>query len=151
MTVQSEAELREKLRKIEALFAGAGTDGERHAAGAALERLRARLEALRRRDPAVELQFSMPDQWSRQLFVALCRRYGLEPFRYHRQRMTTVVVRVPRGFVKEVLWPEFQELNKALVTFLSEVTLRVIREEVHADASEAVEVATALPPGEVSR
>lgn len=72
MTV--EAQLREKLRKIEALFAGAGTAGERHPAEAALERIRARLAELERRDPAIELQFSMPDQWSRRLFLALCRR-----------------------------------------------------------------------------
>lgn len=145
MTV--EAHLREKLRKIEALFAGAGTAGERHAAEAALERIRARLAELERRDPAIELQFSKPDQWSRRLFLALCRRYGLQPFRYRRQRLTTVMVRVPRGFVDQVLWPEFQELNGALTIYLNEVTLRVIREEVYADASEAAEVAQALPSG----
>jgi tRNA nucleotidyltransferase (CCA-adding enzyme) len=61
--------------------------------------------------------------------------------------MTTVMVRVPKGFVDQVLWPEFQELNKALVHYLNEVTLRVIREEVHGDASEAAEVAQALPSG----
>jgi len=38
-----EQSLREKLRKIEALFAGAATDGERLAAGAAAERIRTRL------------------------------------------------------------------------------------------------------------
>jgi hypothetical protein len=32
------------------------------------------------------MQFSMPDQWSRHLFLALCRRYGLSPYRLHRQR-----------------------------------------------------------------
>jgi hypothetical protein len=41
-----ESQLREKLRKIEALFAGAGTAGERLAAEAALERVRARLAEL---------------------------------------------------------------------------------------------------------
>jgi hypothetical protein len=54
--------LREKLRKIEALFSGAGTAGERLAAEAALERVRAKLAELERQDPAVELQFSIPDQ-----------------------------------------------------------------------------------------
>lgn len=142
-----ETQLREKLAKIEALFAGAGSDGERLAAQAALERVRARLAELQKRDPPVEMQFSMPDQWSRRLFVALSRRYGLAPYRYRRQRLTTIVLRAPRGFVDQVLWPEFQELNKALVSYLNEVTLRVIREEVHADASEASEVAHALPPG----
>jgi hypothetical protein len=139
-----EAHLREKLRKIEALFAGAGTVGERLAAEAALDRVRARLAELERRDPAIEMQFSLGDQWSRRLFLALCRRYGLRPFRFPRQRLTTVMLRVPRGFVDEVLWPEFQELNSALVQYLNEVTLRVIREEVHGDASEAAEVAQAL-------
>jgi tRNA nucleotidyltransferase (CCA-adding enzyme) len=79
--------------------------------------------------------------------VALCRRYGLSPYRYRRQRLTTVVLRAPRDFVHEVLWPEFQELNQALTTYLSEVTLKVIREEVHGDASEAAEVAGVLPSG----
>jgi hypothetical protein len=142
-----EAQLREKLRKIEALFAGAGTVGERLAAEAALDRVRARLAELHRRDPAIEMQFSMPDQWSRRLFLALCRRYGLQPYRYHRQRLTTVMVRVPRGFVDQVLWPEFDELNRALTIYLNQVTLRVIRDEVFADASEAAEVAQALPSG----
>jgi hypothetical protein len=143
--MREEAQLRERLRKIEALFAGAGTAGERLAAEAALDRVRSRLAAMNELDPAVEMQFSMPDQWSRRLFLALSRRYGLQPFRYRRQRLTTVVMRVPRGFVDQVLWPEFQELNKALVQYLNDVTLRVIREEVHGDASEAAEVPQALP------
>lgn len=143
----NEAELRDKLRKIEALFAGAGTAGERMAADAARARVQARLAELGQRDPPIEMQFSMPDQWSRRLFVALCRRYGLKPYRYRRQRLTTVVLRVPRGFIDQVLWPEFTELNRALRVFLDEVTERVIREEIYADASEAVEVAQALPAG----
>jgi hypothetical protein len=142
-----ETQLRDKLRKIEKLFAGAGTAGERDAAEAALGRVRARLAEMGRRDPAIEMQFSMADQWSRRLFLALARRYGLKPYRYRRQRLTTVVIRVPKGFVDQVLWPEFQELNKALVHYLNEVTLRVIRDEVHGDASEATEVAQALPIG----
>jgi len=140
-----EAQLREKLCKIEALFAGAGTAGERLAAEAALERVRARLSELGRQDPPVKMQFSMSDQWSRHLFLALCRRYGLKPYRYHRQRRTTVMVRVPRGFVDLVLWPEFSDLDKALSAYLHEVTLHVIREEVYSDTSDAQEVREALP------
>jgi hypothetical protein len=44
----------------------------------------------------------MPDQWSRHLFLALCRRYGLSPYRLHRQRRNTVMVRAPRGFVDHI-------------------------------------------------
>ena len=143
--MSTESQLRDKLRKIEALFAGAGTSGERLAAEAALERVRARLTELRRQDPPAELQISLSDQWSRRLFLALCRRYGLEPYRYHRQRRTTLMVRAPRRFFDQVLWPEFSELDRALQAYLHEVTLRVIREDVYADASEAREVPESLP------
>ena len=145
MSVTGETQLREKLRKIEALFAGAGTVGERIAAEAALERVRARLAELERNNPPIEMQFSLPDQWSRRLFLALCRRYGLKPYRLYRQRLTTVMLRVPKGFVDQVLWPEFGELNAALTQYLDQVTTRIIRDEVHGDTSEAAEVASALP------
>ena len=140
-----ESQLRDRLRKIEALFAGAGTAGERVAAEAALERVRARLAEIGQEDPPVEMQFSMADRWSRFLFLALCRRYGLHPYRRYRQRYNTVMVQVPRGFTDTVLWPEFTELNRTLQAYLQEVTLRIIREEVHPDASEAPEVSAALP------
>jgi hypothetical protein len=134
-----EAQLREKLRKIEALFAGAGTAGERMAAEAALERLRARLAETQKRDQPIEMQFSISDQWSRRLFLALCRRYGLRPYRKPRQRSSSVMLRVPKDFVDQVLWPEFQELNVALVHYLDQVTMRVIQASIHNDASEAPE------------
>lgn len=60
-----EDDLLARLRKIEALMTGAGTVGEREAAGAALERVKARLAEQALGDPPVELQFSMPDAWSR--------------------------------------------------------------------------------------
>jgi hypothetical protein len=71
-----EFQLREKLRKIEALFVGASTAGERLAAEAALERVRVRLAELGRRDPPIEMQFSMSDSWSRHLFLALAGAMG---------------------------------------------------------------------------
>jgi hypothetical protein len=70
----------------------------------------------------------------------------LTPYRYRRQRRSTIMVRAPRGFIDQVLWPEFSELNGALAVYLHEVTLRVIREEVYSDTSEAQEVPEALPP-----
>jgi hypothetical protein len=74
-----EGTLLEKLRKIEALHAGTTVDGEREAARRAAERIRARLAELRGREQDVVLVYSLPDPWKRQLFVALCRRYGLAP------------------------------------------------------------------------
>jgi hypothetical protein len=65
------------------------------------------------------------------------RRYDLEPYRYHGQRYTTVMVRVPKKFVDDTLWPEFQELNGILRTYLDEITERLIKEQIHGDSSEA--------------
>jgi hypothetical protein len=45
-----------------------------------------------------------------------------------------------QGFLDQVLWPEFSELDHALQAYLHQVTLCVIREEVYADASEAASV-----------
>jgi hypothetical protein len=132
--------LRDKLRKIEALFAGAATAGEKAAAGAAAERIRARLGQTAGSEKSIELRFSIPDVWSRQLFMALCRRYGLRPFRYRRMHRQTIIIKAPKSFSEQVLWPEFQELSAALTTFLSEITEKVIREEVHGETGEAEEV-----------
>jgi hypothetical protein len=132
--------LREKLRKIEALFAGAATAGEKAAAGAAAERIRARLGQTAGQEPSVEHKFSIPDLWSRNLFIALCRRYGLRPFRYRRMHRQTLMVKAPKSFIEQVLWPEFQELDAALIAYLSEITEKIIREDVHGETGEADEV-----------
>lgn len=143
MSYEQEAEqrLREKLRKIEALFSGAATAGEKAAAGAAAERIRRQFTETSQREVSEEFKFSIPDPWSRQLFTALCRRYGLKPFRYSRMHRQTVIVHAPASFINRVLWPEFDELSEALSTHLLEITNRIIREEVHATPGEADEIA----------
>jgi hypothetical protein len=127
----TEQQLREQLRKIAALYEGATTPGERSAAAAAIERVKKALAGMAHTEPISELQFMLPDLWQRRLFTALCRRYGLEPFRYKRQRQTTVVVRAPKTFVDRTLWPEYQQLREALNHYLTEATERIIREEIY--------------------
>ena len=68
-----EDQLRDRLKKVEALYFGAATAGERDAAEAAAERLRAKLEEASRRDPPIGMKFSLPDQWSVRLFIAVGR------------------------------------------------------------------------------
>jgi hypothetical protein len=135
----TEQQLRDRLRKISALFEGATTMGERNAAAAAIERVKKALAFTAKAEQPAEFQFTLPDRWQRRLFAALCRRYGLEPFRYKRQRYTTVMVRVPKSFVEKTLWPEYRELKDALDEYLNEATERIIREEVFGDAGEARE------------
>lgn len=144
-----EAALLDKLAKIEALHAGATTDGERVAAAVAAERIRQRLADLRKVERDMEMHYSLPDPWMRQLFVALCRRYGLIPFRRPRQRTSTVCVMVPEAFHKNTLWPEFVALATALRQHLQAITEHVIHIAVHQDTTDAqtAEDPKALPGG----
>lgn len=134
-----EATLLEKLRKIEALHAGTPVDGEREAARRAAERIRARLAELRGRERDVLVRYSLPDPWKRTLFLALCRRYELAPYRERGRRHSTVMVRAPSTFQERTLWPQFLALATELHAHLHEITQRVVREAIHADVSEAHE------------
>lgn len=134
--MNDEVSLIEKLIRIEALHSGATTEGEKNAAANAIQRIRDRLEKIQEIDPPIEYKFTMTDMWSRKLFVALLRRYGIKPYRYYRQRHTTVMAKVSCKFVDETLWPEFQELDKTLCSYIDDITNRVISEGIHSDNSE---------------
>lgn len=121
---------------MEALYFGATLAGERDAAEAAAERLKAKLEACHD-DPAVEMKFSLPDQWSVRLFIALCRRYGIRPFRYPRQRLDDDQVRAPRRFFDTVVSRQFSDLHTGLWLHFEQTTERLIREAIHADTADA--------------
>lgn len=150
--MSTEQELREKLRKIAALFEGTTSAGEREAAEAALNRIRAALAATEKTEHSIEMSFRLPDPWKRRAFLALCRRYGLHPYRYPRQRYSTILVRAPESFINRTLWPEYLEISRALDEYLRDATERIIREEVFGDADEAEEQPEApaglLAPGE---
>ena len=136
--------LLDKIRRIEALHAGATTDGERGAASEALRRISERLASLERSESLLEYRFSLDNTWSRKLFLALVRRYGLSPYRYSRQRRNTIMVRLPPSFV-DPLWREFVALDKALCDHLDAVAGKVIAEAISGDTSEAQEIAGQLP------
>ena len=64
--MRDQQDIRERLAKLEALFARGATEGERAAAGAALERLQARLDlgGSPRDESEIELQYTLPDVWA---------------------------------------------------------------------------------------
>ena len=121
--MSEDGDLRAKLAKLEALFRRAGSPGEKSAGGAAIERLQGRLAGSGdKREPEVELQHSLPDVWSAELFRAVCRKHGVRPYRYRRQRRTTVMVRArEREFDREA-WPECRRLHDELADYFKDVT-----------------------------
>ena len=72
-----EDRLIEKLRLVEGLFAGATTEGEKAAAVSAKQRILDRLSRWEQQAPPTEYKFSLGDPWSRKVFLALLRRYGI--------------------------------------------------------------------------
>ena len=138
-------DLIKKLLRIEALHSGATTSGERDAAASARQRILDRLHRGAEEDPAIETRVTIHDLWARRLFVDLCRRYELWPYRLPRQHQQTLMVKVPGRFLHRTLWPEYRELSRELTRYLSEVTERVIAEAIHEDSSEAPQV-NELPP-----
>jgi len=141
-----EGTLEEKLRKLEALHAGTRCDGEREAARRAAERIRERLAELRSREREEVLVYSLRDPWKRKLFLALCRRYGLTPYRERGQRYSTVMVSAPVSFQKKTLWPTFLAFSEQLESHLQDFTDRVIRDAISDNISEADEAPTAMLP-----
>ena len=130
----------DKLKRIEALYSGATTPGERSAAENARQRIRDKIEQYKEVDPPVEYKFTLQNMWSRRLFVGLLRRYDIKPYRYYRQRHTTVMAKVSKTFVDKTLWPEFLELDKELTTHINDTTERRINESVFGASSEAEEI-----------
>jgi hypothetical protein len=135
-----EAALLEKLRKIEALYAGATTEGERAAAAQAAQRFAERLAQARSKEADVVRQYSIHDTSSRTLFVALCRRYGLRPYRYPRQHRSTLCVRAPES-IHSKLWEHYCAADDVLRKHVEEATNHVIRTAVDGDTSEVPVVA----------
>ena len=134
----NDMEMREKLAKLEALFARGATEGERAAAGAARDRLQAKLasETDGHDTPEVELQYSLPDVWSVRIFVALCRKHGIRPYRYPRQRRTTVMVRVQETGFEQTVAAEFRTLHEELTAYFNATVEHLIADAMKSDGND---------------
>ena len=134
-------ELLERLRSVQRLHDRTDSDGERESAAAALDAIKRRLAEEFAEDDVSEFQFSMADGWSKRLFIALLKRYGIRPYRYRGQRRTTVMARVSQSFLDDTLWPQFNEMSEVLRRYLNDVTERVIQAAVYDGDTELAELA----------
>ncbi len=134
-----EDQILEQLRRIEVQFAGMPPNTVPPAIDVLRDRVDQRRRSVEEHDPPVEVRFSLRNQWSRRLFLALARRHGLAPYRYRGQRHTTVVLKASQSFIDETLWPEFERIDQILGAYLSHVTDRLISQVFCDDLSEAPE------------
>lgn len=133
-------DLVDKLRKIEALIAGAITEGERQAAEFAKKRLLNKSSST-----PLEYAIRLRSAWQKKLFVALCQKYHLRTYRYARQKHTTTMVRVSAPFLKEILWPEFKKYNEMLETLGNEIIQDLIGKIYGVTEEEETVIAGELP------
>ena len=85
----------------------------------------------------VELKFSLPDMWSARLFIAVCRKHGVHPYRYARQRRTTVMVRACERDFDRVVWLEFSMLHSELEIYFQDVTDHLITRAMRSDGDDS--------------
>jgi len=129
-------DLLEKIRKIEALIQGAKTQGEKSAAILAKERINKRLieeEQIQLKEYALYTQ----DNWHKKLLLAICRKHGVKPYRYKRQKYTTVMVRIDEKFLNDTLWKEYLEYSELLEKLVEEITDSIIG-KIHKDEGEDI-------------
>ncbi len=133
-------DLADKIKKIEALIAGATSEGERQAAEFAKYRLQEKILA-----KPLEYTVRANSHWKKKLFVAICKKHGLHTYRYSKQKHTTAMVRVSQPFMDQILWPEFQKHAKLFDQLAQEIMDDLIS-KIHLvnDSDEAV-IAGELP------
>lgn len=118
--------LLERIKKIEALILGAKTDGEKNAAISAKRRILEKYPELEiHRDPK-EYRLYTADNWHKKLLLAICRKYEIKPYRYHRQKYTTVMVNINEDFLNKVLWKEYLEYSQYLEGLIEDITDNLI-------------------------
>ncbi len=127
----------EKIRKIEALILGATTAGEREAALSARQRVLEKYPGLEAQRNKQEYRLSTSDLWHKKLLLALCRKYGVEPYRYYRQKYTTVMVKINEEFLNKVLWEEYLNYSAELESLVEDITSDLIS-KIHRDQDEMV-------------
>ena len=95
----------DKLNKLYALFERAGSEGERQAAAQAILRL------ITNHTKTVEREctFTFPDSGSSRLYRTVCKKYGVEAYRYKGQRYTTVNIKATKE-VEDIIDKEFDDL-----------------------------------------
>ena len=69
--------------------------------------------------------------------VAVCRKHGVRPYRYRRQRRTSVVVRAREREFNRVVWPEYSRLQNELESYFEDVTDHLVNRVMGSDGDDS--------------
>ncbi len=68
--------------------------------------------------------------------IALLDRYGVVAYRLPGQKRTSVMDKMPRTFLEQILLPEFQSLDRMLLAHLNEVADTIISDAISSKVSD---------------
>src|SRR5688572_30557595 len=68
-------------------------------------RIRAHVQQSQQALDVQEFQCPAMSAWEMLVLHSLLKRYGLQPYRYRKQRKSTVLVRISKGLMNNCLWP----------------------------------------------
>lgn len=94
-------------------------------------------EKLENQPNIVEYRLYTPDTWHKKLLLAICRKYGLQPYRYHRQKYTTVMVKVEEDFLNNIIWKEYEKYSIHLEKLIDDITGDLIN-KIHTHSDEDI-------------
>ena len=132
----SEFGLIDKLQKIEALYLGAATAGEKAAAAQVMANVQNKLESYRQEEKQTEWTLTVENHFEKRLLKAIFAKHGLSGYRYPRQRYTTLKVMATKTIINTIIWPQYLEMSKVLESYLDEVTSYVIKKAMGQENSE---------------
>lgn len=136
-------DLQAKIKKIEALIAGAKSEGERQAASLAKNRIMERFQVEAQAKP-IEYTVPLGNLWKKKLFVALCGKHQIRTYRYKRQKYTTAMIRANPDLVDNILWPEFKKYAALLEELVEEIINDLIL-QIHDVKEDEIEISGELP------
>ena len=73
-----------------------------------------------------EFQCNTKNDWDKFVLYALLKRYGIKSYRYRKQRKSTILVRVSKGFMNDVLWPIFTNTADELYSRFTAITTTLL-------------------------
>jgi hypothetical protein len=127
----------DKLAKIEALIQRTSSEGERHAAQLAKERVLAKISLDQSNNP-IEYKVSLSSPWEKRLFVALCHKHGFRTYRYPKQKYTTARLKISKSMMSEVLWPDYIRYSKMLGELVEDIVQELINKIYNVQEEEMV-------------
>lgn len=99
-----DANISTKLQKIEALYEGAKTLGERESAFNAKKRL---VKKIYQNKTTSTYRFTIQDKQSAEKLIRILKQYDIKGSKRRRTDETTVLAKISSDLIDNVIWPEY--------------------------------------------